>query len=60
MIDLGRSGARWAVDLRSGRVALLLAVLLDRDAEVRYVSGTLVSRMAEAFHGEDKTDAQDA
>ncbi|MCO1618976.1 IS110 family transposase [Micromonospora sp. CPM1] len=52
-----RKPIRWAVDLRA---ALLLAVLFDRGADVRYVSGTVTSRMAEAFHGERKTDAHDA
>ncbi|MEU7994211.1 transposase [Micromonospora sp. NPDC049060] len=37
-----------------------MAVLFDRGADVRYVSGTVTSRMAEAFHGERKTDAHDA
>ncbi|MEU5943584.1 IS110 family transposase [Micromonospora sp. NPDC047548] len=55
-----RKPVRWAVDLRGGPASLLLAVLLDRDADVRYVSGTVTSRMAEAFHGERKTDAHDA
>ncbi|MEO3748415.1 IS110 family transposase [Plantactinospora sp. B5E13] len=55
-----RKPIRWAVDLRGGPASLLLAVLLDRGADVRYVSGTVTSRMAEAFHGERKTDAHDA
>ncbi|MFG1848288.1 IS110 family RNA-guided transposase [Micromonospora carbonacea] len=55
-----RKPIRWAVDLRGGPAALLLAVLFDRGADVRYVSGTVTSRMAEAFHGERKTDAHDA
>ncbi|MDG4803239.1 IS110 family transposase [Micromonospora sp. WMMD980] len=55
-----RKSIRWAVDLRGGPAALLLAVLFDRNADVRYVSGTVTSRMAEAFHGERKTDAHDA
>lgn len=38
----------------------MLAVLFDRGVDVRYVSGTVTSRMAEAFHGERKTDAHDA
>lgn len=55
-----RKPIRWAVDLRGGPASLLLAVLFDRGADVRYVSGTVTSRMAEAFHGERKTDAHDA
>lgn len=55
-----RKPIRWAVDLRGGPASLLLAVLFDRGADVRYVSGTVTSRMAETFHGERKTDAHDA
>ncbi|MEU4680913.1 IS110 family transposase [Micromonospora sp. NPDC023737] len=55
-----RKPIRWAVDLRGGPASLLLAVLFDRGVDVRYVSGTVTSRMAEAFHGERKTDAHDA
>ncbi|MCW2640453.1 MAG: mobile element protein [Dactylosporangium sp.] len=55
-----RGQVRWGVDLRAGPAALLLAVLLGKGADVRYVSGSVASRMAEAFHGEHKTDAKDA
>lgn len=55
-----RKPIRWAVDLRGGPASLLLAVLFDRGVDVRYVSGTVTSRMAEALHGEGKTDAHDA
>ena len=55
-----RKPIRWAFDLRGGPASLLLAVLFDRGADVRHVGGTATSRMAEAFHGERKTDAHDA
>ncbi|GHJ17751.1 hypothetical protein TPA0908_57460 [Micromonospora sp. AKA38] len=55
-----RKPIRWAVDLPGGPASLVLAVLFDRGADVRYVSGTVTSRMAEAFHGKRKTDAHDA
>jgi hypothetical protein len=51
-----RGQVRWGVDLRTGPAALFLAVLLGRGVDVRYVSGSVASRMAEAFHGEHKTD----
>ncbi|MFD0973762.1 IS110 family RNA-guided transposase [Plantactinospora endophytica] len=51
---------RWAVDMLTGPVELLLAVLHDRGADIRYINSTIASRMAEAFHGERKTDALDA
>src|SRR5579859_52453 len=50
----------WAVDMTTGPAGLLLALLLARHADVRYVSGSLASKMAAAFHGERKTDAKDA
>src|SRR5579885_1101273 len=55
-----RAGVCWAVDMTSGPAGLLLALLLARHADVRYVSGSLASKMAAAFHGERKTDAKDA
>jgi transposase len=55
-----RAGVCWAVDMTTGPAGLLLALLLARHADVRYVSGSLASKMAAAFHGERKTDAKDA
>lgn len=55
-----RRHVRWAVDIRTGPAALLLAILLGHDADVRYVSGSIAARMAPAFHGDHKTDAKDA
>jgi len=51
---------RWAVDMTSGSAGLLLAVLRQACAEVVYVPGRLVNRMAGAFAGEGKSDAKDA
>lgn len=50
----------WAVDLTSGGIELLLALLRREGHRVTYVPGQLVSRMAGAFPGEGKTDARDA
>jgi transposase len=51
---------RWALDMTSGAAGLLLEVLRQGDAEVVYVPGRLVNRMAGAFAGEGKSDAKDA
>lgn len=51
---------RWAVDLRDGGAALLLALLAAADAEIVYVPGRVVNRMSGAYRGEGKTDAKDA
>jgi transposase len=52
--------ARWAVDLRDGAAALLLALLAAAGAEIVYVPGRVVNRMSGAYRGEGKTDAKDA
>lgn len=51
---------RWALDMTSGSAGLLLAVLRQAGAEMVYVPGRLVNRMAGAFAGEGKSDAKDA
>ncbi|MCU7731205.1 IS110 family transposase [Actinoplanes sp. KI2] len=51
---------RWALDMTSGSAGLLLAVLRQAGAELVYVPGRLVNRMAGAFAGEGKSDAKDA
>lgn len=51
---------RWALDMTSGTAGLLLAVLRQARAEMVYVPGRLVNRMAGAFAGEGKSDAKDA
>lgn len=52
--------ARWAIDLRDGAAALLLALLAAAGAEIVYVPGRVVHRMTGAYRGEGKTDAKDA
>ena len=57
----GKAGqVRWALDMTSGTAGLLLAVLRQAGAEMVYVPGRLVHRMAGAFAGEGKSDAKDA
>jgi transposase len=58
----GKAAGRvhWAVDMISGTAGLLLRLLLDAGADVTYVPGRLVNRMAGAYAGEGKTDAKDA
>jgi transposase len=51
---------RWALDMTSGSAGLLLAVLRQAGADLVYVPGRLVNRMAGAFAGEAKSDAKDA
>jgi transposase len=50
----------WAVDQPGGSVALLLALLWERDQKVLYVPGLTVDRARDAYRGESKTDARDA
>ncbi|MFD0973425.1 IS110 family transposase, partial [Plantactinospora endophytica] len=45
---------------RSAVSISLVRSLHDRGADIRYINSTIASRMAEAFHGERKTDALDA
>jgi hypothetical protein len=57
----GLAGAvRWAIDLRDGGAALLLALRAAGGTEIVYVPGRVVNRMADAYCGEGKTDAKDA
>jgi hypothetical protein len=51
---------RWALDMTSGTAGLLLAVLRRAGAEMVYVPGRLVNRMAGAFAREGLSDAKDA
>jgi transposase len=54
----------WALDQPGGGAALLLALLLallwERDQKVLYVPGLTVDRARDAYRGESKTDARDA
>ena len=51
----------WAVvDQPVGSVALLLALLWERDQRVLYVPGLAVNRASDTYRGESKTDTRDA
>jgi len=50
----------WAVDQPGGSVALLLALLWERNQRVLYIPGLTVDRARDAYRGESKTDARDA
>lgn len=50
----------WAIDQPGGAVALLLALLWERDQRILYVPGIAVDRARDAHRGESKTDARDA
>jgi transposase len=50
----------WALDQPGGAIALLLALLWERDQRVLYVPGIAVDRARDASRGESKTDARDA
>ena len=50
----------WAVDQPGGGVALLLALLWERNQRVLYVPGLTVDRARDTYRGESKTDALDA
>lgn len=46
----------WGVDLAVGGAALAIAILLNHDQLVHYISG----RASETYRGQGKTDAKDA
>jgi len=50
----------WATDQPGGTVALLLALLWERNQKVVYIPGLSVDRARDTYRGESKTDAQDA
>ena len=50
----------WATDQPGGTVALLLALLWERNQKVIYIPGLTVDRARDTYRGESKTDAQDA
>jgi transposase len=60
--QLGNADERvFGIDLTGGPAALLEAVLLGRNEEVRYVPGTVVNKAREAYAGgEQKSDKRDA
>lgn len=51
---------KWAVDLRGKTATLLLVLLAAHGQHITYVPGRSVSRAAEGYRGEGKTDAKDA
>ncbi|ANS62318.1 putative transposase [Streptomyces lincolnensis] len=53
-------GVTWAIDLADGGAALAIAILLNQDQPVHYISGRAVHRASEGYRGEGKTDAKDA
>ncbi|MEV6487007.1 IS110 family transposase [Streptomyces sp. NPDC051576] len=50
----------WGIDLADGGAALAIAVLLNNDQLVHYISGRAIHRASESYRGEGKTDAKDA
>jgi transposase len=50
----------WGIDLADGGAALAIAILLNHDQLVHYISGRAIHRVPESYRGEGKTDAKDA
>lgn len=50
----------WGIDLADGGAALAIAILLNHDQPVHYISGRAIHRACESYRGEGKTDAKDA
>jgi transposase len=50
----------WGIDLADGGAALLIDLLLNHGQHTLYIPGRAVSRAAEGYRGEGKTDAKDA
>ena len=50
----------WAVDVADGGAALLIALLINHDQQLVYISGLAVNRAAAGYRGTGKTDARDA
>ncbi|MCX4586264.1 IS110 family transposase [Streptomyces sp. NBC_01481] len=50
----------WGIDLADGGAALAIAILLNHDQPVHYISGRAIHRASEGYRGEAKTDAKDA
>ncbi|MFI0733747.1 IS110 family transposase [Streptomyces sp. NPDC021225] len=50
----------WGIDLADGGAALAIALLLNHDQPVHYISGRAIHRASESYRGEGKTDAKDA
>ncbi|MFC9916768.1 IS110 family transposase [Streptomyces sp. NPDC127197] len=50
----------WGIDLADGGATLAIAILLNHDQTVHYISGRSIHRASEGYRGEGKTDAKDA
>ncbi|WP_458244312.1 IS110 family RNA-guided transposase [Streptomyces sp. MAI_2237] len=50
----------WGIDLADGGAALAIAILLNHDQLLHYISGRAIHRASESYRGEGKTDAKDA
>ncbi|MFG2943469.1 IS110 family transposase [Streptomyces sp. NPDC048282] len=50
----------WGIDQADGGAALAIALLLNHDQPVHYLSGRAIHRASESYRGEGKTDAKDA
>ncbi|MGW2706711.1 IS110 family transposase [Streptomyces sp. NPDC001340] len=50
----------WGIDLADGGAALAIALLLNHEQPVHYISGRAIHRASESYRGEGKTDAKDA
>ncbi|MGW9597519.1 IS110 family transposase, partial [Streptomyces chartreusis] len=50
----------WGIDLADGGAALAIAILINHDQPVHYISGRAIHRASESYRGEGKTDAKDA
>ncbi|MFI0976428.1 IS110 family transposase [Streptomyces sp. NPDC021093] len=50
----------WGIDLADGGAALAIAILINHDQPVLYLSGRAIHRASEGYRGEGKTDAKDA
>ncbi len=59
VMDLGDE-VTWGIDLADGGAALAIAILLNHDQPVLYLSGRAIHRASEGYRGEGKTDAKDA
>ena len=50
----------WGIDLAEGGATLAIAILLNHDQPVHYISGQAIHHASEGYRGEGKTDAKDA
>ncbi|WP_405573781.1 IS110 family transposase [Streptomyces phaeochromogenes] len=50
----------WGIDLADGGASLAIALLVNHDQPLHYISGRAIHRASESYRGEGKTDAKDA